>query len=168
MNEEVKKIIAYHGSNVPIRKFSTEYGAQGVIWFTQDRNKIISGESGALSSNYIMKVQLDVDKVAGWPEYDKLFLKQIEDQGYDSIKLDDNWVIFDPKRIKVLQIEQRKKINEEEPFQKAVKKNHRKMKIRLIGKGGNKYVSPGMTKPSYDRAKSAPPGFGGSLEEEKS
>ena len=53
-----------------------------------------------------------------------------------------------------------------EPFQKAVKKNYRKMKIRLIGKGGNKYVSPGMTKPSYDRAKSAPPGFGGSLEEE--
>jgi len=52
-----------------------------------------------------------------------------------------------------------------EPFQKAVKKNYRKMKIRLIGKGGNKYVSPGMTKPSYDRAKSAPPGFGGSLEE---
>ena len=53
-----------------------------------------------------------------------------------------------------------------EPFQKAVKKNYRKMKIRLIGKGGNKYVSPGMTKPSYDRAKSAPVGFGGSLEEE--
>ena len=119
MNEEVKKIIAYHGSNVPIRKFSTDYGAQGVIWFTQDRNKIISGESGALSSNYIMKVELDVDKVAGWPEYDKLFLKQIEDQGYDSIKLDDNWVIFDPKRIKVLQIEQRKKINEQDVRRKV-------------------------------------------------
>ena len=52
-----------------------------------------------------------------------------------------------------------------EPFQRAVKKNYRKMKIRLIGKGGNKYVSPGMTKPSYARSKSAPPGFGGSLEE---
>ena len=52
-----------------------------------------------------------------------------------------------------------------EPFQKSVKKNHKKMKIRLIGKGGNKYVSSGMTKPSYARAKSAPPGFGGSLEE---
>ena len=52
-----------------------------------------------------------------------------------------------------------------EPFQKAVKKKHRKMKIRLIGKGGNKYVSTGMKKPSYKRAKSAPAGFGGSLEE---
>jgi len=42
------------------------------------------------------------------------------------------------------------------------------MKIRLIGKGGSSYVSAGMRKPSYDRSKSAPPGFGGSLEEEKS
>ena len=55
-----------------------------------------------------------------------------------------------------------------EPFQKAVKKNYRKIKIRLIGQGGSSYVSAGMRKPSYDRSKSAPPGFGGSLEEEKS
>ena len=52
-----------------------------------------------------------------------------------------------------------------EPFQKAVKQRHKKMKVRLIGKGGNKYVSAGMTKPSYARAESAPAGFGGSLEE---
>tara|TARA_R100000008_G_C3585093_1_gene171621 strand:- start:1007 stop:1690 length:684 start_codon:yes stop_codon:yes gene_type:complete len=53
-----------------------------------------------------------------------------------------------------------------EPFQKAVKKGHRKMKIRLIGKGGNTYNIGGkMKKPSYERSKSAPPGFGGSLEE---
>ena len=55
-----------------------------------------------------------------------------------------------------------------EPFQKAIKKNYRKIKIRLIGQGGSDYVSAGMKKPSYDRSKSAPPGFGGSLEEEKS
>jgi len=56
-------------------------------------------------------------------------------------------------------------LNEEEPFQKAVKKKHKKMKIRLVGKGGNNYKVKGMTKPSYKRSKSAPPGFGGSLEE---
>lgn len=45
-----------------------------------------------------------------------------------------------------------------EPFQKAVKKGHRKMKIRLIGKGGNTYnVGGKMKKPSYKRSKSAPP-----------
>lgn len=51
-----------------------------------------------------------------------------------------------------------------EPFQKAVKKGHKKMKIRLIGLGGGKNTS-GTRRPSYKRSKSAPPGFGGSLEE---
>ena len=55
-----------------------------------------------------------------------------------------------------------------EPFQQAVKKNHRKMKIKLIGKGKNTYdVGGKMKKPSYKRSKSAPAGFGGSLEETK-
>jgi len=108
MNEEERTVVAYHGSNVPIRKFSRDFGAQGVMWFTEDKDKIISGESGALSSKYIMKVELTVDKTAGWEEYDKLYLKQIEDEGYDSIQLDDNWIIFDPKRVKVIGVEERK------------------------------------------------------------
>ena len=50
-----------------------------------------------------------------------------------------------------------------EPFQRAVQRNHKKMKIKLIGKGGNTYNIGGkMKKPSYDRSKSAPVGFGGS------
>ncbi len=53
-----------------------------------------------------------------------------------------------------------------EPFQKAVKKNYRKMKLRLIATGPNTYNIGGkMKKPPYSRSKSAPPGFGGSLEE---
>jgi hypothetical protein len=55
-----------------------------------------------------------------------------------------------------------------EPFQKAVKKNYRKMKMRLIATGPNTYnVGGKMKKPSYKRSKSAPVGFGGSLEETK-
>ena len=41
-------------------------------------------------------------------EYDKLYLKQIEDEGYDSIQLDENWIMFDPERIKVLEVEMTK------------------------------------------------------------
>jgi hypothetical protein len=53
-------------------------------------------------------------------------------------------------------------LQEEEPFQKKVKAKHRKMKIRLIGKGKNKHnVGNKMKKPSYKRSKSAPPGAGG-------
>ena len=50
-----------------------------------------------------------------------------------------------------------------EDFQQDVKRQHKKMKIRLIGKGGNKTkASPFNKKPSMKRSKSAPPGFGGS------
>lgn len=105
-NEEGNTVVAYHGSNVPIKKFSRDFGAQGVIWFSEDKDKILQGESGACSSKYIMKVELATDKTAGWDEYDKLYLKQIEDEGFDSIKLDENWVVFDPKRIKVIDVEE--------------------------------------------------------------
>lgn len=53
-------------------------------------------------------------------------------------------------------------------FQKKARKNHREWKIRLLSKGGQKADSGGgpySKKPDYNRAKSAPPGFGGSLEE---
>ena len=53
-------------------------------------------------------------------------------------------------------------------FQKIARKNHRKWKIRLLSGGGQKADSGGgpyKKKPDYSRAKSAPPGFGGSLEE---
>jgi len=54
-------------------------------------------------------------------------------------------------------------LQEEEPFQKKVKRKHRRMKFRLIGKGKNKHnVGKKMKKPSYKRSKSAPPGAGGS------
>ena len=52
-------------------------------------------------------------------------------------------------------------INEDEPFQGAVKKGHSKMKMRLVGLGGNKKREKGHTKPSFKRSKSAPPGYGG-------
>ena len=52
-------------------------------------------------------------------------------------------------------------INEDEPFQRAVEKGHTRMKLRLIGLGGNKKKEKGHKKPSFKRSKSAPPGYGG-------
>ena len=54
-----------------------------------------------------------------------------------------------------------KQVNED--FQQDVKKQHKKMKIRLIGLGGNKKKEdPYVKNPSMKRSKSAPPGAGGS------
>jgi oligoribonuclease (3'-5' exoribonuclease)/8-oxo-dGTP pyrophosphatase MutT (NUDIX family) len=99
-----RTIIAYHGSNQPIKKFDSDFSNQGVFWFSEDKDKILRGESGASSSQYLIKVELKVTKTAGWEEYEKLGLGQIEDLGFDSIQLDDDWVIFDSKNIKVLAV----------------------------------------------------------------
>jgi len=56
-----------------------------------------------------------------------------------------------------------------EPFQRKVKAKHRRMKVRLIGKGNKKAAKAGAPytiKPSYNRSKSAPAGFGGLEEQE--
>jgi methenyltetrahydromethanopterin cyclohydrolase len=76
------------------------------MWFSEDKDKIIRGESGALSSKYIMKVELNVENTTGWDDYDEKFLQQIEDEGFDSIQLDDDWIVFDPARVKVVGVEE--------------------------------------------------------------
>ena len=56
---------------------------------------------------------------------------------------------------------------QDEPFQRAMKKKHRNMKRRLVGYGKNKHFGGGKghSRPKMDRSKSAPAGFG-VLEEE--
>tara|TARA_R100000008_G_C3586745_1_gene173053 strand:+ start:4302 stop:5069 length:768 start_codon:yes stop_codon:yes gene_type:complete len=49
----------------------------------------------------------------------------------------------------------------EQNFQKNVKKRHKTMKIRLLGRGKGAKKPPYNKNPSYKRAKSAPPGAGG-------
>jgi hypothetical protein len=108
---EVAKVLAnsgikaYHGGNTPIKKFDRRFSAQGVFWFSENKDKILKGESGASSTKYLMEVTLNVKKPAGWPEYEKLGLGQIKEMGYDSIHLGDDWVVFDSKNIKVDKVE---------------------------------------------------------------
>lgn len=105
---ESQTLTVYHGSNVPIQKFDRNFAAQGVFWFSEDRDKIVRGESGANSSKYIITAEITVNKVAGWDEYDKYFLAELKQMGYDSIHLDDDWVVFNPKNINVLNVEKRR------------------------------------------------------------
>jgi len=55
--------------------------------------------------------------------------------------------------------EKLKKIKEQnEPYQRAVRAKHKRMKIRLIGKGGGRHVAGSYTeRPPHERSKSAPP-----------
>jgi hypothetical protein len=100
VDEAGKPLICYHGSSKNITTFNTKRSAQGVFWFTTDKNKILSGESGAAATNKIIPVFISAKKIAGWDEYEKLGLGQIEDMGYDAIKLDNDYIVFDPRKIK--------------------------------------------------------------------
>jgi len=93
-------LVCYHGTTKKISKFNRKYSAQGVFWFTSDKEKIIAGESGAANTSEIIPVFLSVKNLAGWDEYQKLGLGQIRERGFDGIKLDDDYVIFEPTQIK--------------------------------------------------------------------
>lgn len=102
------KITAYHGSNVSIKKFDKKFSPQGVFWFNTDEEEIISGNAGALSSKYIMKVELNFQNPAGRVEYNRYGLFELEQMGYDSVKLENgNWIVFNSNNIKVLDVKKR-------------------------------------------------------------
>jgi hypothetical protein len=104
--EYLRKFIkVYHGTNDNFRVFNPRKGAQGVIWVTDDIDAIKNGTSGAVGTKNIMERYLTGTNFAGWEEYDKLMLDQIESMGYDGIKLPNgsghnNYVLFNNKGIK--------------------------------------------------------------------
>lgn len=93
-------LILYHGSSKNFSTFNRKFSAQGVFWFTSDKNKILAGESGAAGRSTIIPVFISAKNIAGWPEYEKLGLGQIKERGFDAIKLDDDYIVFDPTNIK--------------------------------------------------------------------
>ena len=100
------KTKAYHVTNEEFDEFDPNKSAMGgVFWFTTDKQKISRGETGAGlrpdKKKKTLSVFLKTEKSAGWNEYDKLGLGEIESRGFDSIKLDDDFVIFDSSQIKL-------------------------------------------------------------------
>lgn len=95
-----KPLICYHGTSKAFSTFNRKFSAQGIFWFTLDKDKIIAGDAGAASRDAIMPVFLSAKNLAGWDEYSKLGLGQIKDRGYDGVKLDDDYIIFEPTQIK--------------------------------------------------------------------
>ena len=99
------RVIAYHGGPAPIRNFDLKKSAMNIIWFSEDKDKILRGDAGVDIPKFIMTVELDVKNPAGWDEYNRLVLDQITSMGFDSVKLGDDWIVFDTDNIKVLNIE---------------------------------------------------------------
>lgn len=103
VNSDGSPLLVYHGTNQQFDKFSLENAAQNIIWFSSNRDKIERGESGAASSKIIRTAYLKITNPAGWEEYDKLLLDQLLQEGYDGIILDDDYVVFSPEQIWIVE-----------------------------------------------------------------
>jgi hypothetical protein len=93
-------MVMYHGADTDIQAFDPNKTTDSAFWFSQNRDKIAKGESGAASTKHIIPAYLKANKLAGWDEYDRLTYDQLINEGYDGIKLDDDIVVFSPTQIK--------------------------------------------------------------------
>ena len=102
VDEQGNPLRVYHGTSKDFSRFNWRFSAQGVHWFSSDKDVILRGESGANSSKIILNCYLRVNKLAGWDEYDRYSLQEIRSMGFDGIKLDNNYVVYDANQIKIV------------------------------------------------------------------
>jgi len=101
LNEKTYKV--YHGTNQQFSKFNFKNATQGIVWFTDSIDSIKAGEHGGMGNKFIMTRYITINNPAGWNEYEKYGLGQLESMGYDGVILpQDNktdYFVFSPKSI---------------------------------------------------------------------
>lgn len=95
INKDGTPMIVYHGSDKNFRRFNLKQSTQGIIWFTNDKSAIENREVGASGYGYIKKLYISMKNPAGWSEYEKYTLGQLENMGYDGCILPDDENKFD-------------------------------------------------------------------------
>lgn len=106
VKEPIVKEPVYHSSNYDFKKFSFKNAIQKIIWFTSDKEGLKRGEKGAQGGKIIYTLSVDIKNPAGWNEYEKYMLDQIEQMGYDGVILPSSFgfdgFVFNPNQIKIL------------------------------------------------------------------
>ncbi len=101
LRENVYKV--YHGTNKVFKKFDIKNSTQGIVWFTDSIDSIKNQEHGGLGNQIIMTRYITINNPAGWNEYEKYGLQQLEDMGYDGVILPQNgktdYFVFSNKNI---------------------------------------------------------------------
>lgn len=97
-----KKI--YHGTDADFIDFDPSI-SDNSVWFTDSIDLIKNGDSGAQGSSKIMERYIDESKLklADWDQYDNLMRDQLEQMGFDGVKLDSGgeitYQIYNPKKL---------------------------------------------------------------------
>ena len=103
ISQNIPKTI-WHISNNEFDKFQPTLG---MIWFAKDKNSLIENKHGASIQEgpiYLYQCETTTKNPAGWDEYDKYFVDQIKSLGFDSIDLDEDFVVFDPNHINIISV----------------------------------------------------------------
>lgn len=98
------KYIVYHSTNNFFNSFDLKRTPGNIAYFTDSLDAIKNKTTGAAGYKYIIQAEITINNPAGWDEYDKLTLSQIEDRGYDGIILPDTdsttYIVLNKKQIK--------------------------------------------------------------------
>jgi len=105
----------WHVSTTKFRTFSTDHGAQKVLWFGRDKAKLLKGMDGLGAQLrpgepvWLYKVHTTADNPATSAQYHRLDLHTIKHMGHDSIDLGEVIVVFDPKDVRIVSTEKVRK-----------------------------------------------------------
>jgi hypothetical protein len=97
--------VVHHGTSEKFSKFNLKKATMGIIWFTSNKDSIESGDVGAQGKGYIMDLYVRMKNPAGWDEYDKYSLYELQSMGYDGAILPDpdgtiTGFVFNPGQLK--------------------------------------------------------------------
>ena len=105
VDENGEPLVVYHGTDKEFTSFDPEKSIGGQNWFTSDKSAIEAGEVGAQGKGIIMETYLNIEKPAGWAEYDKFTIDELLSRGYDGLILPESdgtatYVTYSPEQIK--------------------------------------------------------------------
>jgi predicted GNAT family acetyltransferase len=105
VDAEGNPLVVHHGTNADFKAFDLKKTTQGIIWFTSNKSAIERGEVGAQGSGNIMDLFVSMKNPAGWDEYEKYGLSQLEAMGYDGAMLSNgdgtfDGFVFEPTQLK--------------------------------------------------------------------
>lgn len=100
-----KPVVVYHGTDKKFSAFNPKKSIGGLIWFTNDRAAIEAGEVGAAGKGQIMDLYASIQNPAGWAEYDKYGIAELQGRGYDGVILPEKdgtftGIAFEPTQVK--------------------------------------------------------------------
>jgi len=87
VDEKGRPLVVYHGTDKAFSKVNVKKGAQNVFWFSSDKESILAGESGAISTNKIMPLYVRIENPANWKQYDNLGISEFSRDNLDGAML---------------------------------------------------------------------------------